>query len=425
MVARHDLGAKMTAIGLPPLGGDDFHGALESVIQSHCTQITIAHINWPRYLSMFHCIPSIASHFISLHKIYAPETTIKLEIDPNNIVIDLLQKSLGHGIENDQPLHEAGIDSLFAMEFANLLADEFPAISIPKTLIFDYPTVNAIVDLLMENGMKKHDSADIKVSRPDEPIAIIGLSCRFPGGAYPQAFWDSLCASKFSVTEVPLSQWDVNDYYDADSGAEGKTYARHGGFIVGAELFDADIFNITAAEANAMDPQQRLLLEVAYDAFHQSGYDKDALDGSAIGVFVGQAWNDWSCMQAARGAHGAYNVSGSCPSISAGRISYTLGLKGPSLTVNTACSSSLVALDLAVEKLRRGKCDMALSAGVNLLLSPNPFITCAAARMLSRDGVCVGPLTRARTVMCVVRDAELWCSNAWWTRKILMIPSWP
>nr|AKG25414.1 putative polyketide synthase [Hematodinium sp. SG-2015] len=306
------------------------------------------------------------------------------------LVLESVRKLLGTDINVNEPLFEAGIDSLFAIEFRNSLVVKFPSVSIPIGISFDYPTIDDIVQFLKSNI--EVDAVDRSGGEhPDvtnDHIAVIGMSCHFPGGQTLEQFWESLCTKMCSTIEIPFSRWNIDDFYDPNPDAEGKTYARHGAFIDGAEFFDAAFFGISDAEAKSMDPQQRLLLKVAYDAFIRAGYDKDALRDSATGVFVGQMNDDWAHMSRTSMADRSYTATGIAGSMAANRLSYVFGLKGPSVRIDTACSSSLVAVDFAVEKLRRGACTMALVAGVNLVLNPTTSIVESYSRMLSPDGVC-------------------------------------
>ncbi len=223
-----------------------------------------------------------------------------------------------------------------------------------------------------------------------EPIAIIGMSCRFPGGDTPEEFWNLLENGGDAITEVPRDRWDVDRYYDADSNAPGKTTTRSGGFVQNVEQFDPHFFGIAPREAIGMDPQQRFLLEVAWEALENAGQAPADLMGSKTGVFVGMCGGDYFHMQLQNGleAIDAYLASGTAHSIASGRLSYILGLQGPSLSVDTACSSSLVAIHLAVQSLRKGECNMALAGGANLLLSPETTIALSRAKMMSPDGRC-------------------------------------
>ena len=224
-----------------------------------------------------------------------------------------------------------------------------------------------------------------------EPIAIVGLACRFPGGAHDgESFWNVLRSGTDAVREVPRERWDLDRYYDADRHAPGKTYTRHAALLDGVDRFDAAFFNIAPREAVSMDPQQRLFLEVSWEAFENAGYAMPGLAGTRTGVFIGICTSDYAQMMAKAGAASidAYSGTGNSPSVLAGRLSFILGLQGPSLAVDTACSSSLVALDLACQSLRGGRCDMALAGGVNLLLAPESTIYFCKVGALSEKGRC-------------------------------------
>src|SRR6185295_51973 len=204
-------------------------------------------------------------------------------------------------------------------------------------------------------------------------------------------FWRLLERGGDGIVEVPRDRWDVDALYDPDPDAPGKVSSRFGGFIRDIDRFDAEFFGITPREAATMDPQQRLLLEVTWEALEDAGQAPDRLAGSRTGVFVGMASSDYAALQLKTGdleAVGAYYASGIAHSVASGRVSYVLGLQGPSLSVDTACSSSLVAVHLACQSLRADECRMALAAGVNLILSPENGISFAKSRMLSPGGRC-------------------------------------
>ncbi|HEV2129938.1 MAG TPA: type I polyketide synthase, partial [Longimicrobiaceae bacterium] len=225
-----------------------------------------------------------------------------------------------------------------------------------------------------------------------EPIAIVGIGCRFPGGASdPAAFWRLLREGRDAVTEVPPERWDIDAFYDADPDAPGKMASRWGAFLDGVDRFDPQLFGITPREAAGMDPQQRLLLEVGWEALENSGIAPDRLSGSRTGVFVGVVNSDYGQLSREHDGldqFGPYYASGSAHSIVSGRLSYLLGLHGPSISLDTACSSSLVAVHLAVQSLRAGECQMALAGGVNVILVPDSTIAISKYRMLSPDGRC-------------------------------------
>jgi acyl transferase domain-containing protein len=238
----------------------------------------------------------------------------------------------------------------------------------------------------------------LQASRPSparlgaEPIAIVGMGCRFPGGAVsPVTFWQLLRDGVDAISEVPADRWDVDSFYDANPEAPGKSTTRWGGFLEGIEEFDAAFFGISPREATRMDPQQRLLLEVAWEALEEAGQPVQNLRGRAAGVFVGihSLSSDYYLRQSGSLQDvDVYTSTGVAHSIMANRLSYLLDLSGPSLAVDTACSSSLVAVHLACQSLRLGECDLALAGGVNLILSPEVTVALSKLNMMARDGRC-------------------------------------
>lgn len=224
------------------------------------------------------------------------------------------------------------------------------------------------------------------------PIAIIGLGCRAPGGVTDaDSFWTLLDEGRDAVRPPPKSRWDHDALYDPDPDAPGRIAARGGGFIDDIDQFDADFFSCSPREAEGMDPQQRLLLEVCWEALENAGQAPDRLSGSATGVFIGAAGSDYAFMQMKAGdpaGLGPHFASGIAHSVLSGRVSYLLGLQGPSVTIDTACSSSLVAIHTACQSLRSRECRLALAGGVNLILAPEIYIALSRARMLAPDGRC-------------------------------------
>jgi len=225
-----------------------------------------------------------------------------------------------------------------------------------------------------------------------EPVAIVGMACRFPGGNNdPESFWQFLRSGGDAVREVPKDRWDIDAFYDPSPGTPGKMYTRNGAFLDRVDLFDPQFFGIAPREAIRMDPQQRLLLEVAWEALERSGVAPNSLSGSRTGVFAGLCTSDYSDLQVRKldvTKLDAYHASGIAHSMASGRLSYVLGLQGPSITIDTACSSSLVAVHLACQSLRRGECTLALAGGVSVMLTPDMFIALSRASMLARDGHC-------------------------------------
>ncbi len=224
----------------------------------------------------------------------------------------------------------------------------------------------------------------------DEPIAVVGIGCRFPGGGSgPEAFWDLLRGGVDAVGEVPADRWDVDAWYDPDPDAPGKTDVRFGAFLPGIDLFDPEHFGIAPREAAAMDPQQRLLLEVAWEALEDAGIAPDGLAGSATGVFLGINGSDYHQMSMEDPeAIDAYAISGSVASVAAGRLSYVLGLQGPAVALDTACSSSLVAVHLACQSLRSRDSRVALAGGVSVMLLPKLSVGLSKLHMMAPDGRC-------------------------------------
>jgi acyl transferase domain-containing protein/protein-L-isoaspartate O-methyltransferase/acyl carrier protein len=223
-----------------------------------------------------------------------------------------------------------------------------------------------------------------------EPIAIIGMACRFPGANTPEAYWEMLRDGVDAITEIPPTRWNNEAYYDPDPDAPGKIATRWGGFVEPIDGFEPQFFGIAPREALGMDPQQRMLLEVSWEAVERAGYAPQALGAAPTGVFVGICNSDFGQMRMGGDETeiDAYLSTGNAHSIASGRLSYTLGLQGPSLSVDTACSSSLVAIHLAMQSLRMGECRTALAGGVNAILSPVTTITLSRARMMASDGRC-------------------------------------
>ncbi|MEL6938588.1 MAG: SDR family NAD(P)-dependent oxidoreductase [Cyanobacteria bacterium J06598_1] len=224
-----------------------------------------------------------------------------------------------------------------------------------------------------------------------EPIAIVGMGCRFPGGANsPAAFWQLLSEGKDAIAQTPDDRWDADAYYSADPNAPGKIVTRNGGFVEYLKDFDADFFGISPREAVSLDPQQRLLLEVSWEAMEHGRMVPSQWTGRPVGIFVGVSSNDYSQYLSSRedSEIDAYLATGNAHSVIAGRLSYSLGFTGPSLVVDTACSSSLVAVHLACQSLRNQECEVALAGGVNRILAPEFSINFSKAHMLAPDGRC-------------------------------------
>ncbi|MGW4367101.1 thioester reductase domain-containing protein [Nocardia takedensis] len=244
---------------------------------------------------------------------------------------------------------------------------------------------------LLELRATKRELARAR-ARLSEPVAVIGIGCRLPGDVCDaDEFWELLVTGGSGVGEVPAERWSVEEVFDADPGAAGRTYSRHGGFVTGVEEFDAALFGVSPREAAAMDPQHRMMLEVAWAALEHAGIAPDSLRGSPTGVFVGMGSSDYAQLGlTAAGLTGidAYAATGNAANFGANRLSYTLGLAGPSVVVDTACSSSLVALHLGCASVRSGESDLVLVGGVNVMASPATTVALSKGRMLSPTGQC-------------------------------------
>jgi len=228
-----------------------------------------------------------------------------------------------------------------------------------------------------------------KAGRNHEPIAIIGMGCRFPGGVRDaESFWELLTEGRDAVSEVPKWRWDIDKLYDPDPNAKGKVATCWGGFLESPEMFDPAFFGIAPIEAVSMDPQQRLLLEVTWEALEDAGIAPSTLNGSKTGVYMGISNSDYGQLAVNTVDLDAYFATGASHAVAAGRISYFLGLRGPSLAIDTACSASLVAVHEACQSLRLAESDLALAGGVNLALIPEVTMALSRAQMMSADGRC-------------------------------------
>jgi acyl transferase domain-containing protein len=290
---------------------------------------------------------------------------------------------LAHGsadaIAPERPFTDLGFDSLTAVELRNALST-VTGLRLPATLVFDHPTATATARFvgaeLLGAPVVTPAAARPVIGAVDEPIAIVSMACRYPGGvASPESLWRLVADGVDAVGEFPADRgWDLDGIYDPEPGKPGRSYTRHGAFLYDAADFDPTLFEISPREAVGMDPQQRLLLEVAWETVERAGIDPTALRGSDTGVFAGVMYHDYA--------------GGAAGSIVSGRVSYALGLEGPAVTVDTACSSSLVAMHWAMQALRSGECSLALAGGVTVMSTPEMLCYFSEQRGLSPDGRC-------------------------------------
>ncbi|WEV29621.1 SDR family NAD(P)-dependent oxidoreductase [Streptomyces sp. 71268] len=323
------------------------------------------------------------------------------DLEQRRVLFDLVRAHVAAALRSDSPrtldadssFLDLGLDSLAAV---NLHRGLVAATGLPLevSLAFEYPTPSQLVDHLHRkmSPVATDDTAPARaVVGSDDPIAIVGMSCRFPGGINsPEDLWKVVSEGVDAITPFPTDRgWDLEALYSPDPDRPGTSYATEGGFIHDAAEFDAEFFGISPREALAMDPQQRLLLETSWEVFERAGIDVTKLRGSRTAVFTGAEHHDYGPhLQSTKSGLEGYALTGIAGSVASGRISYTFGFEGPAWTVDTACSSSLVSLHQAAQSLRQGECDLALATGVATMPTPGDFILFSRQRGLSSNGRC-------------------------------------
>ncbi|MER7258748.1 type I polyketide synthase [Streptomyces parvus] len=398
--------------GLSPLDPELALTALAGALTTGDQDPMIADIDWPRYAAALTAtrpspllteLPEAASARTPATNT-TPATQLRAELTaaPAGRRHALLLAAvrtwaatvLGHdsaeAVGAGQAFRDLGFDSLAAVELRNL-AGTSTGLRLPASLVFDHPTPTELAQFLGEqlpgNEQPRTPATQTPTrttTEPDEPLALVGMACRLPGGVgNPDELWDLLIGKVDAMTTFPTDRrWDLT--------ALPGSLALRGGFVDGAAEFDAGLFGISPREAMAMDPQQRLLLETVWETFESAGIDPHAVRGRSIGMFVGTNGQDYPVVLAGSDDQGldAHTATGNAAAVLSGRVSYAFGLEGPALTIDTACSSSLVALHLAAQALRRGECDLALAGGVSIMSTAAAFTEFARQGGLANDGRC-------------------------------------
>jgi acyl transferase domain-containing protein/D-arabinose 1-dehydrogenase-like Zn-dependent alcohol dehydrogenase/acyl carrier protein len=396
--------------GVPPLAPRLAVAALHRAMASTEAVVVVADIDWDRFGPAFTAArpsrligdlpelrrlavqPSVVQSWADEISDLPPARRVRKLVE---LVREQVALVLGHSdadaVDAERAFQDLGFDSLTAVELRNRITAT-TSLQLAATLIYDHPTPAALASHLNATLAPATSApAVVREADADDPIVIVGMSCRFPGGARtPDQLWDLVAEGTDAISGFPTDRgWRLDGLYDSDPDAAGTSYTRHGGFLLDAADFDAGFFGISPREALAMDPQQRLLLEASWEAIEHAGIDPVSLRGSETGVYVGVMPSDYLARlgELPDGVEG-HVATGNAVSVASGRVAYALGLEGPAVSVDTACSSSLVALHWAAQALRSGECSMALAGGVTVMSSPASFVAFSRQRGLALDGRC-------------------------------------
>ncbi|MBV9449956.1 MAG: SDR family NAD(P)-dependent oxidoreductase, partial [Streptosporangiaceae bacterium] len=396
--------ARMSRGGINPLPRDRALTLFEAAIRSGRPSVVAANLD-PRAIATGD-VPALLRDLSGRGRpraaADAAQADLVARLEPErrrDVLTDLVRNRaaavLGHaspdGIGADVTFKELGLDSLTAVELRNQVATA-TGLRLPATLVFDYPTPRALGEYLatrFESRKAARMPPARVAARPGEPVAIVSMACRYPGGvASPEDLWRLVCLGEDAIGEFPADRgWDLGALYHPDAGHPGTTYVRHGGFLDDATRFDAGFFGVSPREALAADPQQRLMLEAAWELFERAGIPPATLKGTPTGVYTGLMYHDYGGGTAIRDARlEGYGWLAGSGSVLSGRVAFTFGLEGPAVTVDTACSSSLVAIHLACQALRQGECGLALAGGATVMATPSTFVDFARQRGLAADG---------------------------------------
>ncbi|MET9634399.1 type I polyketide synthase, partial [Lentzea sp. NPDC006480] len=410
MATHEAMSDNLARRGLTFLQPDQAVAELNRAVMHDDTCVTVVDINWDTYFPLFTSVRPSAL-LADLPEVRALTVVEEVrrddsefartlrslsEEDQKRKLVELVRAeaaaTLGHSsveeVGENRAFRDIGFDSLTAVELRKKLSDA-TGLSLPATLVFDYPTPVVLADHLLAELLGSAEEALSYSAQidSDEPIAIVGMSCRFPGDANtPEAFWEMVLAGTDAITEFPADRgFDMAQMYDPDPDRPGTTYTTAGGYLPGAGDFDPSFFGISPREATGMDPQQRLLLETTWEAVERAGIDPAALRGKKVGAFIGSSYIEYG---GGDGGSEGYQVTGTSPSVLSGRVAYVFGFEGPAVTVDTACSSSLVAMHLACQSLRTGESAFAVAGGATIMPNPKPLIAFSRQRALARDGRC-------------------------------------